>query len=266
MGDARLYYYPDTAGTLFTIDFTNSSAPDVRVEWLDTQTELSERADGRVFTSFLTGRVRVRIRAEGAFSAEQQRLVKQFRSHAKRGGFFGFTLDSDKAWGSSVLSPANQGTLSTQVTGQSWYEPTTSIGTSDTIIFETPAPEFIFDEVSPAGTITNSTINITHGALGYTFAQGVHVRWRDFWPILYLEPGAYGQAIFTSEGGSGDLQWTLDLSCIYDVQASLQVVESGGVLQVGAAAGDGDSVQDIINGADGSDDGLPDKFNPFGAG
>lgn len=246
MADPRIYYYPDPGGTLFTIDLTGNRRPRTRVEFLDAQTEMSERADGRVLTAFLTGRVRVRIQAEGAFNLEQQRLARQFRSHVKRGGRFGFSLDADKSWGSQVISPLAQGTLTTICTGQQWYEPTTSIGTSDTIVHETPAPEFILDEVTPSGTITQATTSFNHGALGYTFTQAVHVRWRDFWPVLVLDRGAYGQAIFQSEPGSGDQVWTLDLSCIYDVSTALSVAQSGGVRQVNEGAQVGDSLEDII--------------------
>lgn len=244
MATGRIYYYPEPTSTLFTIDL-NPSTGEYPAEFQRTQeaeTVTSIRGDGKSYVTFLGGMMSVRVVCDAWCTTEQVRLLRQWENHVKRGGLFGLTLDKDKAWGSSIILP---GTTTSVCNTQQWYEPTTSLSNTDEIVFEEGSPRYRIDYVTSGQTITNSTTTFTHGALAYDFTTGasVHARWRDFFPLLRLKPGAYGQTIIISES---DQYFKLDIECLYELTSAIDVAKNGGVLQVGESIGQGESVGVLV--------------------
>lgn len=237
MATGRIYYYPEPTSTLFTIDL-NPSTGEYPAEFQrtqETETVTSIRGDGKSYVAFLGGMMSVRVRCDAWVTTEQVRLLRQWENHVKRGGLFGLTLDKDKAWGSHVILP---GSVSSVCSAQQWYEPTTSLSNTDEIVFEEASPRYRIDYITSGQTITNATTTFSHGALAYDFTTGatVHVRWRDFFPLLRLKPNAYGQTIIISES---DQYFKLDIECMYEMNLAIEIAQAGGVLQSGATAGQG---------------------------
>ena len=238
MATGRIYYSPESNGPLFTIDLNPNTGeyPGELQRPQITEVAQATRGDGKSYAALLSGVVSVRLKCDAWISTEQVRLLRQFENHAKRGGLFGFTLDKDKAWGSILQGPSFQGQVTSIASGQRWYEPSVSLSSTDEVVFEEPAPRFRIDLVTSAQTINQATNSFTHGALGYEFPNIAltHVRWRDFYPLLRLNPDAYGNEIIVSER---EQYFGLNLSCVYEMVASIEAAQTGQVQQVGGTSG-----------------------------
>lgn len=239
MSTGRIYYSPESTGPLFTIDLNPNTGeyPGQIQRPQITEVATATRGDGKSYAALLSGVIAVRITCDAWVDTEQVRLLRQWENHVKRGELFGFTLDKDKAWGTVLQGPSPQGAVSSIIFPHRWYEPTVSLTSSDEIVFEEPPPRFRVDLVTSGQSINQTTSGaLTHGALGYEFSNpsNTHVRWRDFYPLLRLDPDAYGQEIIISER---EQYFKLNLFCVYEMRAAIEVAQTGQVSQVGGTQG-----------------------------
>lgn len=253
---ARIYYYPDPNGTLYTIDLDVAGGPYIADAQANQATSMAsrDRADGRTYRALLGGQVLLDMQFSVCVDNDQQQELQAWENHIKRGGFFGLTFDTTLAWGAILQGPTFQGAVQSIVTDQRWYEPTVSLPTGTNLVFEQPAPYFFNDYVSSAvSTITQSSAGIiNHDAVRFEFYPvgnaGVHVRYEHFWPTLRLRGGSYGTQI---------VKWfrrqyfDITLPLVYDVASAVIIASAGGVLQSGAAAeGSDGSISQILKDAD----------------
>lgn len=250
MATSRLYFYPEAAGALYTIDLevTSAQVGDVQ-ETLSSVMASSARADGLTYRAHLGGQILLDIRLSLVLEAPQQREIYNFRTHLKKGGTFGLALDKDIAWGSVLQLPTPQGAVTSVMAGQRWYEPTVTLPSGTQIVLEQAWPDFNPDTVTTGAQITQTDNIVTHDAVYFDHfpvaGRPVHIRTEGFWPLLRLQPEAYKAKLF---------EWTrryyydVTLPVVYDLAAAASVAASGGVLQVGATPGQGDSTQQITEG------------------
>lgn len=225
MGTPRIYWYPDPAGSLETLDF-GEGLSDLQ-ELPGALVEDAYTGDGYPFRSFLQGNFRIRIILERFGSPGTSSLERKFSSlqaHLDRGGFIGFSRDHAKTWASLAAPGPVRGDTTVYTGTGNGFTAWSSSGTpaeGDELVIESGAPEFQREiAVCAALTVTPAVhLPLSAGCI-YTYNQGVIARWRDFYPVLFRPKDQVGRPIVTPDHRRN---WTLDLTLEYPLAAVLSL-------------------------------------------
>ena len=215
------FWYPDDRGSLETLDLAGSLA-DLQVTPLRSRSSAMD-GGGSPHFAVREGGYRVRIVRERALSASVVRGLESLQSHLYRGGRVGFARNQDKAWaGYYTTFHMNRGASTVYTAGHafaSWIAAPT-LANGDEVVIESANPEYISEmrtitSISAGGDITLAeNMDFTRQNIGM-------VRWRDFFPCLFLPDEGIGKPIYTHEHG---LAYTLDV----DLQLDPAILSSGG--------------------------------------
>jgi hypothetical protein len=219
MGTPRIYYYPDDTGTLEVVNLG-----EVLSDLTDDQEVIGGQStgDGGVLQRTTDGsfwRVRVLLSRFGTTpgSDELERQLQSFTSHAQRGGPFIFSRDHDKTYAVKLASaPARGATALTATSVNGLYNLNISAGvtTGDDLVIENAGREDR-REIKTGGNVTTA---ITLGSgLDYTYTQTTFVRWRDCYPVCFLEAP---EAIVRSDRRRN---WSLDMTFTYSASAAVRL-------------------------------------------
>lgn len=218
MSNAALYYYPDSKGTLETIDL---GGPLQELE----EIPLRQVGQGRAMWGYSTtyvygGSMRVRVVREysGYASPTLDRALMTLSAHLERGGLVGVTADQSKAWASVVgRGTVNRGDTGLFVKGNLWYTRGAGavLASGDEVVLESSNPE-LYREFTTINAWDTLLPTITPAAR-YTFSGTVHVRWRNFYPALFWPADQRSRPIVTSRNGR--VTHTLDVTLEMDWSA-----------------------------------------------
>ena len=219
MGTPRIYYYPDDGGTLETVNLGETLS-----DLLDDQIVIGGQStgDGGVLQRTVDGtfwRVRVVLSRFGSSpgNSELERQLQSFTNHAQRGGPFIFSRDHDKTYAVKLASSPSRGTTSltaTSVNGLFGLNSSAGVSAGDELVIESAQRE----DRREIKTGSNSTTAITLGAgLDYSYTQTTFVRWRDCYPVCFLEDDG---PIVRSDRRRN---WTLDMTFTYSASAAVRL-------------------------------------------
>jgi hypothetical protein len=223
MGNPRIYFYPDEAGSLEMIDF-GEGLSDLQI------TQRREVFDGYTRAGSFTRSVgrsylEVRIILENFTNTALVRQFESLSSHLERGNPIGFALDHSKAWAAFVrrstmygyYSP-DRGTTEAFTSGnmfRSWSS-SASIANGDEVVIASAAPSGLREirQTSAATAAGAETVHFTSDPLIYTHTDTpIVVRSRDFYPALIMPEESLGDPIITT---NHRISYTLDLLLVED--------------------------------------------------
>lgn len=253
---STFYWYPDSNGTIETLTLSAALKTD--------PTEIQEGEAGIVAGSFtasgahyriLLGMqypIRIEIDKVSFNSEATRRAIRNMLNHLNRGKYVGFALDTDKAWGSFVaVPPAGPARGATSITGlqrQAWYSTTAALASGDPIVIETGAPLHLVEETLTTATVANSATSIACSSILTTFPAACHVRHRDFFPILLMQPEEIGRAVKIVS--QKRLFYDIAFDFIYDLAGVMALAGPGPVVrQIGGSKYSGQSVEFGLGGA-----------------
>lgn len=206
MGNAKIYWYPagsSSGSTRSEIDF-GEGVSDIQELPPKTFQDTSQAATGRTTTVFHGAVRRYRIVLERfASSAALDRKLRTLDIHCRRGGHFGFTADTAKAWAAYTRNTHTRGDTVLAVHGQPFWESAPAIGaspggTQDDVAIIGPMPESNYEILQTAA--ASSVTSLTVDAIEFSYPDlPVLVRWRWYLPILQLPREERSSSIVTDE-------------------------------------------------------------------
>lgn len=214
MGNPSFYYYPTTPGPLKVVDLGVTIAdlfltPNrARVDAFG--------GDMRVSSRLGPASARVTIRKERFTSRSVERELRNVEDHLIRGGRVGFSWDHAKTWAAYTSGPLVTGGTIAYTGGNAYtsWSASATLASGDEIAIESPNPEMI-REINSVSSL-NSSGDITLGAAAtFTWSYRKLVRWRWFFPALYLPQDQLGRSIVTSDRG---LNFNLDCELAVDMR------------------------------------------------
>lgn len=221
--DPSIYWYPTETGNLSRIDLGEQLAA---LDELPGAMRVSAVAGGVGFHSFLREVFRVRVVLQLFPDAATERALMTLQSHLNRGGVIGFSRNHSKTWcaAQSVASwDRGDTSLLTLGNGFSAFSSSGALADGDPVVVESPlGPVREYTTANGAVSISATTVTVGDG-LEYDYPaelpSGVGlVRYRHFWPVLWLPESELGRPIVTS---NREITWTLDMTLEYSVQAAL---------------------------------------------
>ncbi len=228
MGSPAIYWYPDAAGYLHTIDFGEGLS-----DLQETPTAIAEDAyggDGTPYRHHQMAGLRVRIVLErfgtpGAVSLERE--FSSLQAHLDRGGLIGFSADHARTWAGMTVTPPNQGAqlVTTGGNGFSAWSSSGSPVAGDEMVIEQGSPDWL-REVVTCDTLAASppTMIPTVDKIRYSYGGPVICRFRDFYPLLFRPKDQLGRAIVSHDHRRN---YTLDLTLEYLLGATLDLWTGG---------------------------------------
>lgn len=214
MGNPCIYYYPNTPGPLKVVDFGSPIAdlfltPNrVRVDAFG--------GDMRVSSRLGPASARVTIRKERFTNRTLERELRNVEDHLIRGGRVGFSWDHAKTWAAYTSGPLVTGGTIAYTGGNAYasWSSSATLGSGDEIAIESPNPEMI-REINTVSSL-NSSGDITLGtAASFTWSYRKMVRWRWFFPALYLPQDQIGRSVIVGDRG---LNFSLDMELAVDMR------------------------------------------------
>ena len=238
MGTPRIWYYPNNVGTLETVIIGETLS-----DLTDDQEVIGGQStgDGGVLQRTTDGtfwRVRVLLSRFGSSpgNSELERQLQSFTSHAQRGGPFIFSRDHEKAWAVKLTTTPNRGTNSltgSSVNGLYNLNNSAAVASGDELVIESAGRE----DRREIKTGSNSGTAITLGVgLTYSYRQTTFARWRDCYPVCFLEDAG---PIVRSDRRRN---WTLDMTFTYSASAAVRLFRAAnedggtGVLKLATAS------------------------------
>ena len=214
MAVARAWLYPDSTGTLDTIDFTQQVSA-----VLEKPTRV--RADAVALSGASTrqdygSRFRVRLTCEKFTNAAQRIALANLAAHLRTGRHIGFAADSAKAWcGYAKQMPARGAT--TIVTGGNvwWTAASGTITTGDVLAVESANPEGGHQLLTESGGTGATDTTMTVSSVIKTVDAGpCWVRHELYWPSLYLPEDQVGRDLLTSDAR---MRWKFEAELVFDL-------------------------------------------------
>jgi len=181
----------------------------------------SRGGDGRVQSYFEGGNQRIRLVKERFRSNTIERMLRSMSSHLGRGGRVGFSLDHAKSWAAYTTGGLSRGDTIVYTGGNAFraWSASAVIAASDEIVIESPNPEALREIQSVTALGGGTQITISRGAI-YTYSLPKMVRWRDFYPALFLPEDQISKPFLTHDRR---LNWTLDIT----LEVDLAIITAG---------------------------------------
>ena len=137
------------------------------------------------------------------------------------GGRVGFSLDHAKSWAAYTTGGLSRGDTIVYTGGNAFraWSASAVIAASDEIVIESPNPEALREIQSVTALGGGTQITISRGAI-YTYSLPKMVRWRDFYPALFLPEDQISKPFLTHDRR---LNWTLDIT----LEVDLAIITAG---------------------------------------
>lgn len=188
MGSPTLYWYPPGSARLRTITLPHVSG--VAYEE-DRDTITSQSVSGQSRRLDFGGRRRVRIGVDLLQSAATVREVDALVAHAKRGGAFGFSVDHAKSWATILGRNPSAGDTALPHTSNAFavWSSAAVVASGDVVRIEGPPPTDC-PELCAVSSLGAVLLTLSEALRGTPEGGTVLARYRDFYPVLYLEDAA----------------------------------------------------------------------------
>jgi hypothetical protein len=201
MGNAALYYYPDSRGTLETIDLGGplSELTEIPLREIGQGVSLLGHPSTYVYSGGF--RVRVSVANVPTLSSAGETLHRKLMTlsaHLERGGYVGLAADSATAWAGTIKKGLRRGDTNINAGLNRWYTSGT-LAAGDEVVIESANPEMLreFNTVSSYSGVSGAMI-LSEGA-AYTYTGAPWIRHRNFYPALYWPADARSAPIIKSE-------------------------------------------------------------------
>jgi len=217
MGNPKIYFYPDSDGSLETIDF-GEPLSDLQIthrrDVIDgyTRAGAMSRTSGRSY-------LEVRIILQNFTNLALLRQLETLSAHLERGNPIGFTLDNGKVFGAFIESTSGvwpkRGATAVQHRGNRFdaWESSNSLGGGDTVIISSSPPAGL-RETRRLSSVSSTYLRMTSDPLVYTHKNAPIVgRERDFYPALIMPEDQVGTPIVTT---NHRISYTLDMTLAED--------------------------------------------------
>lgn len=243
---SAFYWYPDPSGTLETLTLGSGVEPTEMQEGESAVMGAAESASGVMYRVFFGMRypVTIEVDAVSAANTATRRALRNMLNHLNRGGSVGFALDASKAWGSFVAvppgGPSRGATTISGLQGQAWYSNSASLVSGDEIVLESGDPVHQVEETTTSATVANSATSISCAAITSSFLS-CHVRHRDFYPILMMDPDEVARV--DRIVSARRLWYDVKLRFFYDLAAVMALSGPGPVVR---QSGEGKNVRQSL--------------------
>jgi hypothetical protein len=191
MGNAKIWYYPDSFGPVVEIDL-GGALSDNRGPFMHVDEEAIEGGTGRVFSSFLNGRVQIPILVEGITDWALKRQLENLINHLKRRGTCFLAEDADLAIAGYLEGVPYRNQTNIKMVEQPWRDAcgvTGTLASGDEVVIQTASNPFK-REVTTVSTNVGNKITLSKALLiDYQGDNSVHwvmVRHHGFYPALRL--------------------------------------------------------------------------------
>jgi len=190
MGTPRIYYYPDDDGSLETIDIGAELSD---LQEIPNGYASDGRAGGVCYRSLTDDDLSVRIvfeRFGEIGSSSLERKLQALQLHLHRGGLIGFSRDHAKTWAAIASTPTRADTI-LYTSGGNGFTAWSSAGdlaVGDEVVCEMPYPlaQREIHVVGSGGGTPRVQVSLSGSTVIRTSGGDALVRWRDFYPALYL--------------------------------------------------------------------------------
>lgn len=229
MATPRFYWYPVATGPLQVLDLGETLSDLQEFPLADIDDEY-DGSGGPVRVHHAdVFRLRIVLERFGDPGVDaRERDLQALQSHLNRGGFVGFSRDHAKTWASSVGSYPSQGdrTLYTASNGFAAWSASGTPAEDDEIVVESEHPDSRRELVLCDALTLSPPINLPIQSPGVVFdyAAPTLVRWRDFYPVLWLPKNSLSKPVVTHDRRRN---WTLDLTLEYCPSVVLDLFEGG---------------------------------------
>lgn len=200
--DPRFYWYDEEGKSLSTLD---AGRPLARIEDIPTyDVQDAKNGYGTAYRTAMAGGMRVRLVFQnvpltGTAGEAFEHGLRTLWSHLQRGGRCGFSRNHSKSYAGFSVGMATRG----QAYGTSGanafasYSPSAVLSTNDPIVLETGNPDQR-REYHRLNTISGSQFSFS-GTTMYNDLGSYLLRYRWFWPFLYLPQDLVGQNPFSDQ-------------------------------------------------------------------
>lgn len=216
MSTPCFYLYPSPTGTLAIVNCLEGLT-DIQ-ETPPADVEDAYTGNYTPYRSFLGGSYRVRIILErfGTFgSSSVERRLRNMESHLQRGGLVGFSRDHAKTWASKTNSNVTRADTVVYNSGNAFATwSNVYYATGDEMVIEVPPAEHK-REFFVSDTVGATPIDVpipTPGAF-YSYSQAAVIRWRDFYPVMWLPKDQVSKPLVTHDHRR---TFTLDVTLEYN--------------------------------------------------
>jgi hypothetical protein len=122
-------------------------------------------------------------------------------AHLSAGGLVGFSRDSAKLWAARLPRKPTAGTTTIRPLSNIFtaWNGSAAIADNDRLVAEEPFPGHRSEYLTVNGTPSATSVGLDSPGTVYSYQTPPIVRWEDFWPALYLDPGADLSQVLTSD-------------------------------------------------------------------
>jgi len=205
------YYYSEPGAPLTYLDL---GRPISDVFMVPTRSRVDAiGGDGGCYHQLNGGGARVTIRRERLSDATTERSLRNMEDHLMRGGRVAFSWDHAKTWAGYGTGGLTRGDALCRTLGNAFtsWSSAGALAVGDEVVIESPNPE-MKREINTVSAITSGQITLGTAA-AFTYVQRHFVRYRHFYPALYMPESELGRSILT---GDRNLNWALDLRLAID--------------------------------------------------
>lgn len=226
--DPRFYYYPAPGGSLTTLDLAEQLAA---LDEIPGMMRADAYAGGVNYASVLQESFRVRVVLQlvpqtTTAGAATERALQTLANHLLRGGYVGFSRNHGKTWCSAQGTGAwdrSASSIACGGNGFSAWSASGALASGDEVVIESSAhgPYREYHTTSGSVSATASSVGLAETTeYTYPWVMGgtpAIVRYRHFWPALWLPEDQIGRPIVTTSRG---ITWTLDATLAYSAAAT----------------------------------------------
>lgn len=240
--DPRFYFYPMIDGSLSVVDLGEQLAA---LDEMPTAQRADAYAGGVNYSSFLQEQFRVRIVLQlvsqtATAGAATERRLQTLVNHLLRGGYVGFSRDHSKSWcaaQSAVVWDRGASSIGCGGSGFTAWSAFASLVSGDEVVVETASVGPYREYHTTSGIVATAATSVGLAeTLEYAYPFDLAgtlglVRYRYFWPLLWLPEDQISRPILTSSRG---ITWTLDVTLAYSMVAAAALF---GTIGSGVATG-----------------------------
>lgn len=209
-----IYWYPDSAGTLETIDL--GALSDLRIVHDRARVD-AQGVTGRIVSQDYGGRTLVGITRE-VIAATETALIRDLTAlevHLRRGGLVGFALRQDKAWAAWSTATIQRGATSARHSGNGFYEPSATLASGDEVVIRSANPERA-EEIVTVSAVSSLSATFSETPRFTYLRTPILLRHRDYYPVLRLDPASLDRPMLTHQQR---IVWSLNLDLVEDPEA-----------------------------------------------
>jgi hypothetical protein len=225
MGSPTLYWYPPGSARLRTITLSHMTGAAYEE---DRDTITSQSVSGQSRRLDFGGRRRIRLTMNLIPTEATFRELDALVAHAKRGGAFGFSVDHAKSWATILNRAPSAGDTALVHNSNAFavWSSSAVVASGDVVRIEGPPPTDC-PELCAVSSLGAVLLTLSEALRGTPEGGTILARYRDFYPVLYLQDGAAEP--LTSDNDRRMLN-RLTLECFEPAGDLLTAVQSAALL------------------------------------